>query len=357
MQPKVSITIATYNRARYVVEALESALAQTYPNIELIVVNDGSTDNTGRALKPYLGQIRYIPQENRGWAEAKNRGLAASTGELLCILDDDDRLHPTKVARQVELFQKVPELGICATAVNIVDEDGQYIEHFDPPKIRRQTQVLEMLRTALVNQSSSMMRRECYETLGGLKQMHSDDYEFWLRASVSYRIGIIRERLTDYRRHSRQLTRMYGTEIDKTTRIVIRDFIAQTPMPKLIPGLKCETAGHGIIGMILCERDWLTLAAAHLETLLPEPVGHFAFGILNVHARNFARAKHCFERARCPHFHADAALALVDRAQDILRRPHLDNYHPDVLALRKDMNVLRTTALRYLFGRAIGKAA
>lgn len=355
MRPQVSIAIPTYNRAGYLVEALESALSQTYPAIELIVVNDGSTDETEKVLQPYMKRIRYIRQENRGWAEAKNRGLEASTGEFLCILDDDDRLHPMKVTKQLEMFQKNPDLGICATGFNIIDEGGKVIEGFIPPPIRPQTQALEMLRMSLVNQSSAMLHRRCYAKLGGLKQIHSDDYEYWLRASVHFRIGVVPEKLTDYRRHPRQLTRLYGAEVDRMACIVIKEFIEKTPMGKIIPGLKSETAGRGVLGMILCERNWLSQAQHHLEKLLPDAIGHFCLGILNIYKRDFAQAKIHFEQARNSHLAVDRALALTAWAQAIVQTPGMHNNHPEALAFRRDMSDLRTSTIRYLFALARGK--
>ena len=158
--PLVSIIIPTYNRAHYLPETLESALGQTYPDIEIIVINDGSTDNTEQALKRYMKHIRYIYQENRGLAATKNRGIEVAKGELICNLDDDDRFHPEKVERQVEMFVSNPRLGLCATGTKFYDtvfspEAFAFVR--TPPRLSPKTQVLELLRYCCLAQSSVMI--------------------------------------------------------------------------------------------------------------------------------------------------------------------------------------------------------
>src|ERR1017187_8226572 len=104
--PLVSAIIATYNRAYIVCEAVESILNQTYKNIEVIVVDDGSTDNTQEILKQYGGRIHVIYQKNSGPAAARNRGIRESRGEIISFLDSDDLWLPTFVERQVSVLQR-----------------------------------------------------------------------------------------------------------------------------------------------------------------------------------------------------------------------------------------------------------
>ncbi|MCZ6674209.1 MAG: glycosyltransferase family 2 protein, partial [Verrucomicrobia bacterium] len=145
--PLVSIIILTYNRAKLLIEALESVLAQTYRNIEIIVVNDASPDNTEEVLLPYMKHIRYIKNEkNLGCAGSKNVGLEAARGELITNLDDDDCIKPEKIARQVEMFQERPQMGVCATGTIHIDKDGQHIRTYMPPRFSRRNQTLLFLR-------------------------------------------------------------------------------------------------------------------------------------------------------------------------------------------------------------------
>src|SRR5215212_11526906 len=104
MNPLVSVVIPTYNRRRLVVEAVESALAQTYRPLEILVVDDGSTDGTEAELHRFGSAVRYLKQPNQGAAAARNRGIRAATGELVAFLDSDDLWAPAKIEKQVALM-------------------------------------------------------------------------------------------------------------------------------------------------------------------------------------------------------------------------------------------------------------
>jgi len=111
--PFVSILINNYNYGRFLDEAIRSALAQTYTNHEIVVVDDGSTDNSLQIAESFGDQIRLIAKENGGQASAFNAGFAASLGEIICLLDADDVFFPGKLERAVEVFQQNPEIGWC----------------------------------------------------------------------------------------------------------------------------------------------------------------------------------------------------------------------------------------------------
>lgn len=112
---KVSVVLPTYNCGTYVGVAVESVLQQTYSNYELIIVNDGSTDETDQALAPYLcnnGHIRYIKQGNKGHAGARNTGIRAATGDVIAFIDSDDKWLPEKLGEQVQAMEEDPEVGL-----------------------------------------------------------------------------------------------------------------------------------------------------------------------------------------------------------------------------------------------------
>lgn len=115
--PTVSVIIPAYNCARYVSEAIDSALAQTYKDFEVIVVDDGSTDNTSRILEPYIqsGKIRYFYQENAGAGAARNKGILEAKGEFLAFLDADDVLLEDSLSKRVSFLEKYPKAGLVFT--------------------------------------------------------------------------------------------------------------------------------------------------------------------------------------------------------------------------------------------------
>src|ERR1043165_5503387 len=116
--PLVSIVIPTYNYAHFLSQAVESALAQTYPNTEVIVVDDGSTDHTRQVLAAYGDRIRYTHQVNKGLSAARNTGIRKARGELIALLDSDDVLYPPRVEAGVSFLRRFPEFGLVAS-----DED------------------------------------------------------------------------------------------------------------------------------------------------------------------------------------------------------------------------------------------
>lgn len=126
---KVTALVTTYNYARFVVEAVESVLAQDYEGeIECIVVDDGSTDDTPQRLAPYLDRIKYIRRENGGQAAAFNTGFAASTGDVVCYLDADDWWMPGKVSAVAEVFRKNPRAGLVHHPLELVDAENRHVD-------------------------------------------------------------------------------------------------------------------------------------------------------------------------------------------------------------------------------------
>jgi glycosyltransferase involved in cell wall biosynthesis len=124
MPPTVTAAITTHNRAPLVVEAVESVLAQTYGDYELVVVDNGSTDGTREALEPYLDRIRYVPQQNLGRAGGRNAAIRLAAGRYVAFLDSDDLWLPDKLARQVEALEAHPRVGLVHGHVELIAEGG-----------------------------------------------------------------------------------------------------------------------------------------------------------------------------------------------------------------------------------------
>ncbi|MDJ0568546.1 MAG: glycosyltransferase family A protein, partial [Pleurocapsa sp. MO_192.B19] len=129
---KVSIIIPAYNGDRYIAEAIEGILTQTYSDYEIIVVDDGSTDNTRQIIQQYGDRIQYLSQTNQGVAASRNLGLKASQGEYIAFLDQDDVFLPHKLASQVTLLDQNPALGIANSGWQIVNEQGEVQAAVEP---------------------------------------------------------------------------------------------------------------------------------------------------------------------------------------------------------------------------------
>jgi glycosyltransferase involved in cell wall biosynthesis len=202
MTPAVSVVIATYNYARYLSAAVDSALRQTFPSFEVVILDDGSTDATPHVVRPLLAdpRVSYHRTEHGGVAAAKNAGVALSRAPLVAFLDADDVWMPTKLARQVALFRGDPGLGVAYTRRWLIDERGRRLEYEQPPLFRGR--VLDQLyRTNFVCFSSAMVRRCALDEAGPFDEglALAVDYDLWLRVALRYRFDYIDEPLVEYR--------------------------------------------------------------------------------------------------------------------------------------------------------------
>lgn len=120
----ISVIIPTYNCAKYLLYAIESVFNQTYKNTEIIVINDGSTDNTDEVIEPYRDKIKYIKQKNKGLSSSRNLGFRSCHGEYICFLDADDILINDKFEKQLNVFHENLDIGIVISGFTFIDEDG-----------------------------------------------------------------------------------------------------------------------------------------------------------------------------------------------------------------------------------------
>jgi glycosyltransferase involved in cell wall biosynthesis len=211
----VSVVIPCYNQGRFVGEALESVFRQTYARVEVIVIDDGSTDDLEAALKPSAGRpsLRVIRQENRGLAAARNRGLAEAQGSLVQFLDADDWLDPEKLARQVAVLMAYPEVGLVFSdyylVYNNVDlsEQDTVADRCDDPF--NPDLFLTWWIQGVFPPCAALVRTEWIRRAGGFntKLQAYEDYEFWLRLSAhGCRAYYLPDRLAYYRQHNSSMT-------------------------------------------------------------------------------------------------------------------------------------------------------
>lgn len=207
--PKVSIIIPTYNRAKLISRAIESVLAQTYKDYEIIIVDDGSTDNTQEVLAVYMDRIRYVRQSNKGISGARNRGIGEVQGEYVAFLDSDDTWVPEKLAVQVEVLDRNKKVGIVYSRMQIFDEEGKPCGF--KPEEKTGKNYLELLEIrGDITTSTVVTRKECFDKVGvfdpNLPPM--EDFDMWLRISRFYDIYEVESPiLAHYFDHSHQATK------------------------------------------------------------------------------------------------------------------------------------------------------
>lgn len=203
-RPLVSVIIPTYNRAGLIGETIENVLQQTYANLELIVVDDGSTDDTHAVLKSYGTRIRWTAQENAGPSAARNRGIAMAKGDIIAFQDSDDAWHPTKLARQVSLLERGGDSVVCClcnTTIELADRAVRSFENapvYPPVEEGIWLNVTEVLATRciLFNQAVAI-RRDVLTRIGGFDESFRlmEDVELALRLSLEGPWAFIREPL------------------------------------------------------------------------------------------------------------------------------------------------------------------
>lgn len=214
-EPRVSVILPTYNRGWILEQAVDSVLDQDYANIKLIVVDDGSTDDTGHLLSMFKNRITVIRQANRGVSAARNTGIRAATGELIALLDSDDAWLPGKVAAQVAFFKEHPDALICQTE-EIWIRNGVRV---NPGKRHRKQAGMifeRSLALCLVSPSAVMMQRSLLDEVGLFDESlpACEDYDLWLRIAWRHPIHLIDRPLIVKRGgHDDQLSRM--PELDK----------------------------------------------------------------------------------------------------------------------------------------------
>ena len=213
-RPTVSVIIPTYNRGWILREAIDSVLTQEFTDYELIVVDDGSTDDTCEILDTYGRQITVLRQSNQGVSAARNRGIAASRAQLIAFLDSDDIWLPQKIDRQVRFFRSNPDALIVQTEETWV-RNGVRVN----PKKRHQKYsglIFEpSLALCLVSPSAVMIRKSLFDTVGLFNERlpACEDYDLWLRVSHRYPIYLIDEPLIIKRGgHADQLSKSAGLD-------------------------------------------------------------------------------------------------------------------------------------------------
>jgi glycosyltransferase involved in cell wall biosynthesis len=222
-----SVIVPAYNVQAYIVEAVESALSQTYPEVEVVVVNDGSTDGTARVLKPLRNKITYVEQPNLGPSAARNRGLREARGEFIALLDGDDIMFPRRLERVIGLLDEHPQFGFATSdAYFLHDGVASEIPHNAelPGGFRAEDQPYWILDYNFVF-GMVVIRRELFDVHGAFDETlrTCEDWDLWIRFILGgERVGLVAEPLAYYRRRDESLTRDWSQIIGDALTVIER---------------------------------------------------------------------------------------------------------------------------------------
>ncbi len=237
--PMVTVITPAYNQGIFLRDTIESVLSQDYPNIELLVLNDGSTDDTEKILQEYSGRIKWETQKNIGQTATINKGWRMTKGEIITWLNSDDTYLPGAVKAGVDYLQAHPETGIVFADSIFTEADGTFLERTRPlPPFNFQNFITGCENP--VAQPSSFIRREVLPKAGELDPhfYYFMDWDFWLRAGLYFKIDYIPELWSTYRLHAESKTVSQSKRVAPELEYMYTKFFSRRDLPQEIIKLK-----------------------------------------------------------------------------------------------------------------------
>lgn len=208
---RISVVIPTYNRADVLERAIHSVLSQTFPPLEVIVVDDGSEDHTPELLDQQFPQVSYLHQANRGVSSARNLGISQARGDWIAFLDSDDEWLPTKLESQHLLLKEQPGLKICHTE-EIWIRNGRRVNQMKKHAKQGGSIFQHCLPLCVISPSSVMIHKDVFDQVGLFDESlpACEDYDLWLRICARYPVGFVtKPQINKYGGHEDQLSRRH----------------------------------------------------------------------------------------------------------------------------------------------------
>jgi glycosyltransferase involved in cell wall biosynthesis len=212
--PKVSVIIPCYNRENFIRETIESVLRQTYPNIEIITIDDGCTDSTRKILEEFRGTIKILEhpgRANRGQSASLNMGISSSNGKYIALLDSDDLFAPLKIARQVEFLEENSDIGLVYANGFAIDENGKKLyQMYDETHKEESNPERVLMDCYFLVPNNAMVRRTIFEKAGEFDEAlrAGQDHDMAIRLAEVTKMAYIDEPLFYYRRHQNSISAM-----------------------------------------------------------------------------------------------------------------------------------------------------
>lgn len=214
----ISVVMPTYNYARYIGEAIDSVLAQTRSDYEIIVIDDGSNDGTGDLIKNKYPMVRYFYTKQNGVSSARNLGIKVSKGEFIAFLDADDVWLPEKLEKQIDVFNKKKEVGMVYTENCSFDKYNRIVDRSlgKREKLMRGDVVRNIFLNSYLTTSTVMVRKAVFDRVGLFEEQlkAAEDDNMWMRIAMEYPIEMIDEPLVRYRITEGSLSRTYSKCIE-----------------------------------------------------------------------------------------------------------------------------------------------
>jgi len=309
--PLVSIVTPAYNQADFLPETIESVLAQDYPRIEYIVIDDGSTDETPEILNRYTGRLLWESHANRGQTATINKGWERSHGEIITWLNSDDTYLPGAVSKAVDYFQKHPSIDIVYGDTLLTNADGSPIERMKAAEFNYHELVAKCHNP--IPQPSAFIRRSVMEDVGLLDPFYYYfmDWDFWLRAGIDHTIAYFPELLSTYRLHESSKTVAQAVKAAPELEYMYRKFFSRSDLPEDIRRLKTGA----MVNMFFTTGGYYLLGGGRkaarrmaIKALQTRPGGILRPGVLHKLLYCFLGGRPLYERTKGMYYRARESL-------------------------------------------------
>lgn len=203
VHPEITVLTIVYNGERFIREAIDSILNQTYKGFEYVIVDNNSTDNTPAILKDYTQKdrrIKIIREPEQGILYARNAGLKVARGEWIAVLDADDIALSDRLERQLNLVRENPDVVLVGSGLILVDENGKFIKRYSYPGDHKSLLSRLENKQAFFAHSAAFFKKSVVSKLGGYRILYGEDYDLWLRLSIYGEIACVQEPLIKLRR-------------------------------------------------------------------------------------------------------------------------------------------------------------
>lgn len=262
--PRVSIIIPTLNRARFISGAIESVLAQTYPSWELLIVDNGSTDETESIARSFAtkdSRVHYLQENRKGVSRARNLALKTARGEYIAFLDDDDLYLPSKLQLQVSFMDAHPETGFVYGQIEIVNskDELQWVDPKKPVLTYR-----DLFEESGIRIQSVMCRRSCFDAVGGFDEglTMGEDYDLWLRMAAVYSFEFMAVPLVRMRFHESNTCNVPVPLYKQRDQLLRR--VPVNPSAGITRRVKQRRLAHNLYRLARIQRDQDEMKAASL---------------------------------------------------------------------------------------------
>ena len=287
---KVSVIMPVFNSQKYISQAVESFLAQTWPYKELIIVDDASTDSSMKELKKYSKYFDNIVlltnDQNRGVSYSRNRGIQVASGNYIALLDSDDWMDPTRLEKQVQFLVSHPDVSVVFSDTYLVDEVNSNIQRTETDFVSESLFLPMMLCRNVISPTPAtcMYKRECFQSEKYDESLHhAEDYDLNLRLAFNFKFGYLKEPLYYYRRHSKNVSNNHGKHLDNELRIISK-----------IPEKNIKLA-FTLSGRTSKERDYIKLLQGIFELKRRKTKkAILMFESLNTYDSEILRSKHFY---------------------------------------------------------------